>query len=329
MGFNIRLRGLVLIRHITSIFIVFALVGCKPAQKPIDNTAEINRISAELNKIKVENNSLKAENIKLETIIKELEKTPEKLLNDVKASIAANDLRKAREAVDTMIERFGATPQLKTATSMIDQAVLEAERKSQLAKELDAQGFYAIKPAIAPVVGSTKLKVESLKFGERWAFDYHNQGDYHYRTPEKGSTYLLLNVTVESAEKNPFLPDLAVFVIDGKEMRRVSGFNYKFRRWQSYGSFIGLYHDFKNDFAHVSTVPFNAAASLSKENSKKPFAVVATGKNCHVRESVIGQPNLSITSTPGCASKEVLTVDDFKDKSGFQIISFFNKPKGI
>jgi len=301
-----------------------ALTACNESTAPTDTAAT----TAELARLKSENETLKTDKQKLEKQVEELQQTPETLLTKVKALIASGDLGQTTPLLETMRTRFGDTPQLKVATTAVAQAQAESDRKQALAKELEARGFYAIKPTMSPVIGNNTLKVESLKLANTWTFDSRNDGEYHYRDAEKGSSYLLMNVTVHSTDKDPMLPEVAVYTIDGKEMTRVGVFSYEFRRWQSYGTFIGLYHDFKNDFARASAVPFNAAASVINYYAKKPFAVVATGKNCYERGDAIGQPNVRYTIGVECLSKTVLTIDDFKS-GGFQVVSFFNRPKGV
>jgi len=102
---------------------------------------------------------------------------------------------------------------------------------------------------------------------------------------------------------------------------------YEFRRWSSYGSYIGLYHDFKNDFAHTAAIPFTAAASIDADVAKKPFAVVATGLFCHSRGEQIGQPEVVYRKSPGCGRKDTLSTEDF-NTGAYRVLAFFNKPKG-
>jgi hypothetical protein len=111
-------------------------------------------------------------------------------------------------------------------------------------------------------------------------------------------------------------------------MRYVAAMRYEFRRWQSFGTFIGLYHDFGNDFAHSAAVPFAAAASIDDDVAKKPFAVVATGEFCHSRQSRIGQPDIQYRLQYDCKRKETLSADDFSTGS-YRVLAFFNKPKGV
>ncbi|GEM_PF-4335758 len=304
------------------------LSACGDSKSPVKAAqSDIGPLKLEIEVLQATNAGLVADKLRLQAQIEELQQTPEILLSRVNALLASGDISATVPLMETMKARFGNTSQLKAASAAVSQAQAEVERKQALAKELDARGFYAIKPNLSQGVGNNMLKVESLKLGKSWTFDSRSGGEYHYREAEKESTYLLMNVTVQSSDKDPMLPEVAVYAIDGKQMRRLDSFAYEFRRWQSYGSFIGLYHDFKNDFARASAVPFNAAASVSNTDASKPFAVVVTGQNCHARVEVHGQPKVRYRPESNCLGKPVLTIDDFKSGS-FQVVSFFNKPKG-
>lgn len=311
-----------------AVLVAASLTACGPAAPSEEITSEINRLKQENETLKSANSKLEAAQSKLQKQVEELQQTPEVLLAKVEELLFKGEIDNTAALTDTMKTRFGDTPQLKRALAAVAKAKAEEERKLALAKELEARGFYAVKTNMTPVTGPNTLKVESLKQGKRWIFDYRNDGEYHYREAEREHSFVLMNATVHSKENDPDLPDVGIYVIDGKEMRRVDTFRYEFRRWQSYGTFIGLYHDHKNDFAHTPSVPFNAAASISTEDLKKPFAIVATDKNCHERGDVIGQPDIRYSARYDCAGKSTLTIDDFK-LGDYKVVSFFNKPKGV
>ncbi len=309
-------------KNTTSIGAVLAasllLSAC--GKQDVTATAETERLTAD-------NAKLQAEVVALRKQVEELSLTPQLLLARVNEALVADKTVEARQASDTLDKRFADSAQAKAAKAALTKyEAAVAEREAQ-AKALEARGFYALQPQSAPTISGVTVRVESLQLGKRWQFDAQSDESY-YRDAERGERFVLMRSTVQSTDKNPKLPDVGVYRIDGKKMTLLALMSYEFRRWSSYGTFIGLYHDFKNDFAHTPAVPFNAAARVSDEDASKPFAVVVTGELCHERGSKSGQPEVVYRRLVSCASKTDLEVDDFA-KGGYRVLAFFNRPKGV
>lgn len=281
--------------------------------------------AAETERLQADNAKLQSEVLALRKQIEDLSLTPAVLLARVTEALGAERVADARQASGVLEKRFSDSSQAKTARAVLakfDAAI--AAREAQ-AKALEARGFYALQPQNALTTSGVTLRVESLQLGGRWQFNAYDD-QWHYRDAERGERFVLLRTTVQSVDKSPKLPGVAVYRIDGKKMTLLAQMSYEFRQWTSYGTFIGLYHDFKNDFAHTQSVSFNAAATISDEDAKKPIAVVATGQTCHERGSRIGQPEV-VYQGYGCTPKRELDVEDFS-KGGFRVLSYFNRPKG-
>lgn len=279
--------------------------------------------------LKQENEQLKAQIAVLKDKVADLEQTPQILLDRVQTAVRDEDLAAAQASVSKLQQRYGPDGQTKLAKIAIAKLETQLTAKKEQARQLEAKGFYALKPSSAVAVDGFVIKVESLTSGNRWLFD-SNGYNFHYRDVQRGEKFILLQTTLQNTDKSrdPNLPDIGVYEIVGKTMKRVGGMNYEFRRWSSYGSFIGLHHDFKNDFAHTSAVAFNAAASIDEDVAKKPLAVVATGDSCHALEKRIGQPEIAYRRKHNCLGKESLSASDFSAGS-YRVIAFLNRPKGL
>ena len=276
-----------------------------------------------------ENERLKAEVVSLKAQVEDLGQTPQMLLGRVQELVKSENLSEAQATASKLEQRYGPDGQAKAAKAAVAQLAAKLEAQQEQARQLEARGFYALKPSNSVAVEGFVIKVESLGQGNRWLFDTHDY-QYNYRDVQRGEKFVLLKTTLQNTNKShdPNLPDIAIYAIDGKQMRREAAMDYEFRRWSSYGAYIGLYHDFKNDFAHSAAIPFNAAASIDEDVAKKPFAVVATGNFCHSRGEQIGQPEVVYRKASGCGGKAVLTAEDFS-KGEYKVLAFFNKPKGI
>lgn len=263
----------------------------------------------------------------LRTRVDELSLTPPILLARVTDALTKGRPEDARQASKALDVRFSESPQAKSARAALADYDEAAKARDAQAKALEARGFYGLQVQNTPTIAGITARIESIKLGGRWTFDTHGD-EWHYRDAERGERFVLLLTTLSSTAKNPNLPDIGIYRIDGKKMIRLAQMEYNFRRWSSYATFIGLYHDFKNDFAYTKAISFNAAASISDEDAKKPFAVVASGSLCHERGSKIGQPEVQYSLRYDCPSKSELDTNDFT-KGGYRVLAFFNRPKGI
>jgi hypothetical protein len=279
--------------------------------------------------LKQENARLLAEVQALKEQVKDLAQTPQVLFDRVQSAVKNEKLSDAHALANKLEQRYGTSAQSKVARANIAQLQAKLKAKEEQAQRLEAMGFYALKPTSAAKIGDFIVKVDSISLGKRWLFDSHGDS-YMYRDSRLGQKFVLLKTTLQTTDKNPdpYLPDIAVYRIKGKTMSRLEPMNYEFRKWQSYGTFIGLYHDFKNDFAHSASVAFNAGAGIDEDIAKTPFAVVVTAGLCHERKTRIGQPEIEYRYRYQCDAKKTLTADDFKS-TDYQVLSFFNKPKGL
>lgn len=301
------------------------------ASKPGASNAapSANSAAPDAAKLKSENEQLRREVQALKAEIDDLKQTPEVLLQRVRERVSAGELKDAGIWANRLEKRYGETPQLKQARA--EMAALEKKLMAQEeeARRVESMGFYALRPLGNDTVGPFHIKVESLGVGTRWSFD-SNSNSSHYRDSRRGEKYVLLRTTLKNTngDEDALLPDLAVYRIEGKEMKRIDGMEFEFRQWMSYSTFIGLHHDFKNDFSRTASVPFNAAAIISDEDAKLPLALVSSGLNCMKRTEQIGQPEVGYRRMPGCAGADTLTTKDFLEGK-YRVVAYLNKPKGV
>jgi len=313
---------------LTAAVALLSLAGCDEQEQKgtTTNAPQAEEPTAKIRRLTVENAKLKAEVVALRKRVDELSLTPSVLLAHVTEALTEDRSAEARQASKALDTRFAESSQAKAARVAIAKYDAAVKTREAQAMALEARGFYALQAQNAPTADGIRVRVESIKLGGRWTFDAHGD-EWQYRDAERGEHYVLLLTTFESTEKNPNLPDVGIYRIDGKKMMRLAQMEYEFRRWSSFGTFIGLYHDFKNDFAYTKAIPFNAAASISDEDAKKLFVVVVTGNLCHERGSKIGQPEVRYSLSYDCASKSELNISDFT-KGGYRVLAFFNRPKG-
>ncbi len=291
---------------------------------PTSPGSQAGATAAENSQLQRENQQLRSEVDALKKQVEDLKQTPKILLDRVSEAAKAEDVAAARDGLGKLENRFGSVQQTIAARQLVAALETRQREREQEAKRIEAQGFYAIKTTGSVALAEIIVKVESVRLGSRWVFDSYSDS-FFYRDSERGSQFILLNVLIQSEDKNPDLPDLAVYEIDGKVMRHISDFRYEFRRWSSHGTYIGLYHDFKNDFAHAKSIPFNAAAVIEDAQAKKPLAIVASGRLCHERGEKIGNPEVTYRRKI-CDTKSPLDVTDFSGGS-HRVVAYINRPR--
>ncbi len=224
----------------------------------------------------------------------------------------------ARKEYEEIKSKFTDTEYAKTAIKQIvamdkkiEKRRVEAEK--QRAEELrkKALGFKVLKPSSTVKFGDLTVKFEKVWTGKRWSFDDYGSR-YKLRDATRGNKHVLARIRISSESKNPKLPPvLAYQFFDGK-LILLGTLGYEFRRWKDYGSFLGNYADYGNDFAHSKTIPFNLGYETSEDNLKTGRVYVVMKKTgCFNRENKdFGNPEVQYTMGI-CTPKSSLEVSDF------------------
>lgn len=196
--------------------------------------------------------------------------------------IEENDFEKAESIAYYLLNSTDTTIQ-NTADSLLF-VIAEAHRKTDsvgVVDETEAQ-----KELLSRFQGETKnLKVELdsglvLTFGgfsitNKWIVDRYDD-TYHYREAERDMVYITSDLTIKSKSKNPQLPRILLLSEELGVINRIGVFDYEFYRWTSHGTYIGLYHDSKNDFAFSEKVKFTVGIQIDKSLLSKNLAIAVT-----------------------------------------------------
>jgi hypothetical protein len=286
---------------IVKMFPLLALAAC--GDQHSGDSAELSRTSAE-------NAILKQKVTALEAEIKELRSTPTALLAAVTA--AGDDLSAASAAAERLKTKFPKSSESATAEKrLLDLATKKSKAEAE-AKRVAALGFKAFSPNARLEGDEAVIVLKGIGLRKTWKFDAYGD-EYHYKEAEKGSTFVAAQVTASSKNKDPKLPGVALYAVDGATLVKVADFAYRFVRWDDYGSFLGNYADYRNDFAHSSTIPLTIAASVEVDKVKKPLYVLASKEGCYLRNTErFNNPPVSYYSN-GCSMlKASIAPDDLK-----------------
>ncbi len=129
-----------------------------------------------------------------------------------------------------------------------------------------------------------QLKFANFILQKTYVHDRYSE-EYHYNSAERGNIFITSSVSIFSKSKDPKLPVICAFILDGKTLKLRGTFNYNFSRWEDYGTFLGNNADFGNDFAHTEKIQFDIGLEVEKENIKGfPIYILAKNEPCVERE---------------------------------------------
>src|SRR5690554_4627485 len=276
------------------------LFGCSDGE----TEKQLFELKAELEKTKAELNSCSAE-------LTEIKNTAENRFNRAEKLLSENNFDGARVEFQGIVENYKGTydatvasKELEKIDKTIEQQRIDAERKKAL-------GYKILEPASNVRYGSLSLHFERVSIGKRWSFDDYGH-EYFLRDAQRGNKHVLARVSITSEVNDPTLPPILVYNMDNGELNLLGTLGYKFRRWKDYGSYLGNYADYGNDFAHSKTIHFNCGLELSEDSLKSGTVFVVLKKQgCFNRViSNFGNPKVAY-SEDSCNPKKILTVEDF------------------
>ncbi len=257
--------------------------------------------------------------------VEELSNTPQMRLADGQKFQAENDLENAKNEYNELIEKFPGTDEAKKATTLIAEIEKIEIEKREAEERKKALGFKSIKENTSLEIGDVIIKFNSVNTASQWNFDNYGT-EYRLRKAERDETYIVANVSISAESKDPSLPPISVYQISNGSLKLLGTMGYEFVRWKDYGSYLGNYADYGNDFAYTKTISFNCGLSVSQSiMDKDPVFVVVKKANCFNRtNNTYGNPPISYTAGT-CNIKSTLTVDDFDND--YFLIKVFNKHK--
>jgi hypothetical protein len=241
-----------------------------------------------------------------------LRETPDGLLAAVEESLRTRDVEKAEMALKVLTDRHPESTQVASGSKLLEAARAKRRADEAEAKRMRELGFRALKANPVFAYGDTTITLSSVSISRTWSFDSYGS-EYRYMEAEKGQKYITARVTVSSRSKGPELFGIAAYTLDGNRLVRLGTFDYRFVRWDDYGSYLGNTADYRNDFAHSSTIPFSLGLSADEANLKQTILLVVTREGCNTRmQDRFGRPPVSYFGGQCSSLKDTLSVDDFK-----------------
>lgn len=233
---------------------------------------------------------------------------------------------KYNEAKEEMAQLSSLFPESKEAQTILSISTkIEGLIAKQKAEEerIKAMGFKGLKSTLSSIIEYNKVSFSNITVSNSFIFDSYGD-EWRYRTADRGNVYVTAVMTITSSSKDPDLPTLAVYSINGDKMNKEGIMDVRFAKWRDYGTYLGNYSDYGNDFAKTSTIRFKLGVEVPVEVTQKPYAVVLKKYNGLSRNN--NRYNTPPVSYSGSAKYPyTLSLEDFnKEDSQYVIVKVAN-----
>lgn len=290
---------------------LLVLAACGDEAKLAQKQQEIEKLEAEITKVRAELNDAGSKIRQIEAENADLKRTPQAMLLAVKSAIDKADDAGVEQAKAALLTKFPDTPEASSAKNLVSGMVAARVAKEKEDAQLKALGFKAIPVNSSFASDNVAVTLGAAKIGNQWNFNDYGSGS-EYRDAERGSSYVTAQVTFSSKIKDPNLLPLGVYTSNGGELKRLGIMGYEFTRWKDYGTFLGNYHDFGNDFSHTERIRFSMGLQVSKEDISKPLYIVAAKGACASKsENRFGNPPIRYSAASCVVPPEKLTIESF------------------
>jgi hypothetical protein len=281
-------------------FGMLSFLGCSDGE----TQKKLSELSTELEQTKAELNNCSTE-------LTEIKNTAENRFIRAQKLLSESNLQGAKMEFQGIVDNFKGTKDATNASNEIAKIDKTVEQKRVEAERKKALGFKILEPVSTVKFDDLSLRFEKIWTGKRWSFDDYGS-EYRLRDAQRGSKHILARVSISSETKNPSLPPVLAYQMNNGELELIGTLGYEFRRWKDYGSYLGNYADYGNDFAHSKTIPFNLGLQVSDDKFVgKTIYIVMKKTGCFERRKKdYGNPEIQY-SEGICSAKRTLKVEDF------------------
>jgi hypothetical protein len=274
---------------------------------------------------KVQNDKLQKELDDCKKTVADLLNTPQQRLSEAQKLVAIKDYSAATSHFQELIDKFPATDEAKISKESLSGIKFLQLQQKEAEEKKKTLGFKTLTESNKVKVGDVQVSFSNVSTVVQWTFDSYGD-EWRLRGAERGNKYLVAKVSIKAESKNPDLPPISAYkILDGK-LSLLGTLRYEFSRWRDYGSYLGNYSDYGNDFAHTSTIGFSSGLQISdKDIDDEALFVVVKKTNCFLRSSNgYGTPPVRYEEGT-CNMKQTLNVDDFEND--YILIKIFNRTK--
>ncbi len=268
---------------------------------------------------------LKHELDECKKIVAELSDTPQNRLMTARKHLSIGNIDTATAEFQELIRKYPGTMEAKAAEDEVTRISAQLRQRQELELRKKTLGYKALSEHNRIRVGPVEMKFSNVSLSREWSFDEH-ESDYHLIKAERGSMLVTARLVITADTKDPELPPIAVYKMVNGELKLLGKMGYRFVRWNDYGSYLGNYADYGNDFAHSKSIPFSCGLEISEDDiSDNAVFVVVAKQNCILRSNDrFGTPPVSYVEG-GCNVKQTLSIDDLD--GDYSLTKIFNRNK--
>ena len=284
----------------------------------------------EFNKLKKERDDLAAQVSANNATIKALRDSvtilafpADQRLNKINTLVSSGDYTAAKQEIACLTSLFPESKEAKSTPAIMEKIDRLIAQKKAEEERIKALGFKALKASTTFKIDYNTVELTNISVGNTFVFDSYDDR-YFYRTADRGNKYITAAMRITSQEKDPKLPQLAVYSISGDTMSKVGNFDTEFARWEDYGTYLGNSHDFGNDFAKTSSVRFKIGEEVSEDIVKGPYALIMKKEN-GLSRNYDRFENPPVSYTGYISYPNTLKLEDFtKEGSSFVVVKIAN-----
>ena len=304
-------------KKLINVLLGVAIVTCLFSSCTQTNKTDVSEVTKKyLDTIKVLKQELKEANAKIEILSYPADQRLVHIGELFKSEDYAGVKREAAElkrVFPNAKENNGCNDYLKKIEA------IEAAKKAE-EERIKALGFKAIQQKNSFKIDYNTIVLSSISIGRTFTFDYRSD-EWTYREADRGTKYISAAMSVTSTDHDPDLPQFAVYKIEGGKMVYVESFDTEYARWEDYGTYLGNYHDSRNDFAKVSTVKFKIGVQISDDVLNKPYAIVVKNEN-RLTSSYDRFKNPPKSYVGSVSYPSSLTIEDFA--KNYTLVKLYN-----
>lgn len=253
--------------------------------------------------------------VELESQVKQLQYPADVRLKDIREKIENGNLDDAIKKINELCDCFPHSEEAKESKSLVTLIKEKKEAIETEKKRLKALGFKALGTLQNVTVGDNKIIFSNFKVGQKYTHDVYptySGTEWREHTADRGSSFISCNMDITSSSKDPNIPTIAFYSVDGEKLIHRKDFWVNFARWSDFGCYLGNEPDLKNDFSKVSTVKFRVGAQLEDIYFKKPYVIVLKKANTLSRHyDRFENPPVSYYGDASYPS--TLTIDNFNN----------------
>ncbi len=240
------------------------------SEKNTQLTGQIDNLNAQISNLMTEN--------------QELAQTPARRLVEISDLVAKRDEIGAQAALQALKQAYPSSMEVTSAEGLLSSLQTKLREEREAAERQERLGFRALKELRSFEGTGLKLNLSQAQIADKWLFDdYGNAHFYRDATRDNRFVVARVAITANPGNKDPRLPGFGVYTVSGKKLVLLARMEYRFSRWDDYGSYLGNEADFKNDFEYTATIPFTLGAEVAKSDLQKPLFLLAARTPCMSR----------------------------------------------